>query len=76
MKIKDDNPRPFFVVQSMIVDIPEHTTKNDGTLGVVVAHDRRNSGEINICDCTYLLDTKRGTFDIIVGRVAEMNINN
>ncbi|VDI58231.1 Hypothetical predicted protein, partial [Mytilus galloprovincialis] len=64
MKIKDDNPRPFFVVQSMIVDIPEHTTKNDGTLGVVVAHDRRDSGEINICDCTYLLDTKRD--DIII----------
>lgn len=45
----------------MSVDIQEHTNKDGGILGIVVAYDRRDSGEINDCDCTYLLDTKRGT---------------
>ncbi|XP_052063802.1 protocadherin Fat 3-like [Mytilus californianus] len=64
IKIKDDNPRPFFVDQSMSVNIQEHTNIDDGILGVVKARDRRDGGEINICNCTYLLDTKRD--DIII----------
>ncbi|CAC5412611.1 FAT4 [Mytilus coruscus] len=66
IKIKDDNPRPFFVVPSVSVNIQEHTNIDDGILGVALAHDRKDSGEINICDCTYLLDTKRD--DIIIGK--------
>ncbi|XP_071155009.1 protocadherin Fat 4-like isoform X2 [Mytilus edulis] len=65
VKITDDNPRPFFNVPSVTVNIQEHTNIEDGKLGTVTAYDRRD-GVIQSCDCTYSLDTKRG--DIIIGK--------
>lgn len=62
VKIKDDNPRPFFNFPSVTVNIQEHTNIEDGKLGTVTAYDRRD-GVIQSCDCTYSLDTKRGTYE-------------
>ena len=58
INITDENPRPFFT-KSGSVEIQEHNTLPDGLIEQVVTYDRK-SGIVEICDCIYYIDTKRG----------------